>query len=397
MLQAHHAGSFCHHSGQLHTLKGNFIVLAGHMQIIEDMCLLGLLRSRHGGRNVDGLFQGFQGVHIGVIDLIEHLQNRSRHHIAHMAGMTVATVHIVKVMECIVEIAALGIHIHMVYITLGTVKEDRLHIIQGFLQAMTEQSGPVAGDQAVANRIGMVAEVCQNDGIAFPVKAQHIDTLIHIADGMENIGIAHTGIGTDLAVLHTEAADKGYLGRIAHSPTHLGRLQVLQRQQSRICQLPAQIVEVLRQQGVILIVSQQHQILIIGRAGAGAGMGMGSVQKYTIRRKSGDFADMVTVRIGNSFRKTAVVNAQQHDLLIFHRQSQGIDFQFVQYTFGKTGLVVTDDRDAQRRRNIQTAKAGQQFIHRVTSLTAEPCLRSSLHSLPHRTSSWAHGHPGAAG
>ena len=99
-----------------------------------------------------------------------------------------------------------------------------------------------------------------------------------------------------------------------------------------------------------------NQILIIGRTGTGAGMGMGCMEEYAICRKSGDFADVITIAVCHGLRETTVIYAQQNDLLILYCQSQRIYFQLVQYTFRKTGLIVTNNGNTQRRGYIDPAE-----------------------------------------
>ena len=86
---------------------------------------------------------------------------------------------------------------------------------------------------------------------------------------------------------------------------------------------------------------------------------MGGMHEYAVCRQTGDFADVPTVSVGYIFRKAAVIYTQQNDLLILHCQCQRIDFQCIQYTFRKTGLVITDNGNTQRGRYIQAAETSQ--------------------------------------
>ena len=127
---------------------------------------------------------------------------------------------------------------HVVHIALGAVEEDALGVIQHLFHRPAGKAGPVGGDLAAAHHIRVVAEVHQGDAFStLAVKPQHIDPLVHIANGGHNVGIVHAGIGADGAVLHSEAADKGDVGRLADAVAHLRRLQIIQGQLCRVCQL----------------------------------------------------------------------------------------------------------------------------------------------------------------
>ena len=76
-----------------------------------------------------------------------------------------------------------------------------------------------------ADGIGVHAEVGQDQGFAaFPVKPQHVEPLIHMADGLQNIRIVHAGIGTNRAILHAVAARKSDIRCRANAKAHTGRL-----------------------------------------------------------------------------------------------------------------------------------------------------------------------------
>ena len=115
---------------------------------------------------------------------------------------------------------------------------DLLPALEGSSQLFTDvdlgllglqHGGGQVGDLGAADGIGVAAKVCKDDGIAaLTVEPENVYTLVHVTDGMQDVGVANTGIGTDLTGLHTEAADKSNVRCIANTPTHLGGLQVCQ-------------------------------------------------------------------------------------------------------------------------------------------------------------------------
>jgi len=183
-----------------------------------------LFGSRQIGRHINEILSKTDGIYIHILYLIESLQHTAGNHTPHIPGMVVASCHIVKVHEHIVQVSAPGMDIHMVHIALGTVEENAFGIIQCFFNSIPQKTGPVRGDLAASHHIGMVAEVHQHQGVFCTVKAQHIHPFIHITDGVENVGIVHTGVGAYRTVLHAEATDEGDIGSLTDAITHIGGL-----------------------------------------------------------------------------------------------------------------------------------------------------------------------------
>ena len=263
-----------------------------------------------------------------------------------MAGVTVATGDIVKVIEHVVQIAALGMDIHMVHIALSAVEEDALGAGDGLFQISAGEAGPVGGDLAATNSIRMVAEVHQNQCVrTLAVEPDNIDPLVHIADRTNDVGIVNTGVGLDTSVLHAIAADESNVGSLTDAEAHAGGLQVSK------CHLDS--IRGLVDQG--LLVFELQRIGGVSQHG-GTGVGMGGVEKDCLPGKTGNGSDIVTDGVGNIGSDTAVVNGHQGNLVIAAGKSQTVNFQFIQNAFCITGFEVAGNGDAQHRGNIYSGK-----------------------------------------
>ena len=166
-----------------------------------------------------------QRIHIHILHLIISLQHAACYNATHIPGVTVASGNIVKIHEHIVEIAASGMDIDMVYIAHSAVKEQALGVFKDLLHCLTGKTGPVRGDLTSTHHVRMVGKMNQDNVLSiFLIKTKNTDTLVNIADGGQNIRIVHTGVSTDRAVLHAETADKCDIRCLTDAPAHSGRL-----------------------------------------------------------------------------------------------------------------------------------------------------------------------------
>ena len=260
--------------------------------------------------------------------------------------MFVATGHIVEVHEHIVEIAAGGMDIHVVYIALGAVEEDALGVVQYLLHGLAGEAGPVSGNLAAAHHIGVVAEVNKGKALTvFPVKTQHIHPLVHITDGVQDIGIVNTGIGADGAVLHTETADKSNIGCVTDAVAHLGRLQIVQSHLGYVAHLPCHGLGIFDLQRIGGVGIQER-----------TGVGVGGVDVHSLPGKTGHIADLLTHRIQHGLHNATVVNGDENGLAVTAGNGQTVDLQLVQNTVSFATNLVAGHTDAQHRGNIYTGK-----------------------------------------
>ena len=115
--------------GQHHAGVGEFTVTAFVVQVVDAMRFGQLFRSRKIGRHFNEFLGKSDGIHIHILYLVVGLQYTTGDHTTHIPGVLVASSHIVKVHEHVVEVAPSGVDIHMVHIALSTVEEDALGVI----------------------------------------------------------------------------------------------------------------------------------------------------------------------------------------------------------------------------------------------------------------------------
>ena len=172
--------------------------------------------------------------------------------------------------------------IYMVHITLCAIKKQTLSVVQCFFYCLAQKTGPVGGDFAAAYHVGMVAEVNQHQAVIFPVKAQYVHPLVHIADRMQNVRVIYTGIGAHRSVLHAKTPHKGNIRRIANTITHRGRPQIINGQLGNICKLPLNKLCILNLQRLCGVIVQKW-----------ASMGVGGMDVNSFPGKTGYMTDLV--------------------------------------------------------------------------------------------------------
>ena len=146
------------------------IVFTCDVKIVDSVRLCQLARIRHIGWYLHHFLSVAQGVYIHIADLVKYLQHTASHNSAHMAGMTVSTGNIVKVVDKVVQVTTLGVDIYVVHIALCTVEENALCIGNCLFQGAAHKTGLVGADLAAAHHIRMITEVHQNERVLVPVK-----------------------------------------------------------------------------------------------------------------------------------------------------------------------------------------------------------------------------------
>ena len=273
--------------------------------------------------------------------------------------MAVATGDGVKVHKHVIEITGSGMDIYVVDIALCAVEENAAHVIQRFFQSPAQEARPVRRDQLTANGVGVVAEIDQHKAVgSLTVEAQHVDALVHFANGRNNIRVVDAGIGFNAAVFHPETADKGNVRREADTVAHSSRFAVGQRIARGVCRTA---------QDEFIIFTLER----IGRISdeARAGVRMRRMQVNGFDRKTGFLCDVGPDGICLRRVDAAVIHAQKHQTRLAACEGQSTQFQLVTHTLYKPGLIVSGDADTHHGCNVDTCKTCLQSVHAVGILS----------------------------
>ena len=123
-----------------------------------------------------------------------------------------------------------GIGADVVRVALRTIDQHALDSIKGPLNRLTDNTWPISGDLATANRIRMALKVHDCDRIlAWTVDTHELNLFIRFAHRRNDIGITNTGICLACTVLHPVAADEGYALCLATGIRQLGGREIGKR------------------------------------------------------------------------------------------------------------------------------------------------------------------------
>ena len=207
------------------------------------MELLVLPRQRHFlglghiGGDFDDLFYNVNIVHIHIIHFVEHLQHSACDGATDKAGHAGTLHFVVERNFGVVHIAAGGMDVGAAHVAFRAVEEDGFYAVQSLVQGLCHPVGPVAGEEFAVDGVCVQTVVHKDNGVAlFLIKAEHMDPLIQLADGMVDVGVVNGRTGKGRAVFHFVATDVGdSFRRPAGDVTHFGGLYIVQCQLHAVC------------------------------------------------------------------------------------------------------------------------------------------------------------------
>ena len=350
MLQPEHPLRLGHHGGQLHALEGDLRVPTGPVKGLVAAGGLQLLRARQVRGHLDAPDPAGEAVDLAPANLVVDLEHRAGHHVADVPGVAVSPGHVVKIHEEVVQVAAHGVDVDVVDVALGPVEEQAAHAVQRLLHPPAQEPGPVRREPAAAHHVGVVPEVDQNDvRRAFPLEAQHVHPVVHLADGGEDVRVVDARIGADAAVAHAEAPDEGDARGAAGAAAHAGGLEVLHRRAGGVGEASLQPAGVFRHGGVVALAPE------------GGGVGVGGGDEHAFRRDAGRLGDAGPAAVVHRRRReAAVVHADKGQGALPAAQCEDVDLQRVQHALGGPGDIVARYSNAHQGRDIHSSETSFQ-------------------------------------
>ena len=245
-------------------------------------------------------------------------------------------------------------HVDVVHVALRAVEEDAAAAGKGAFHRAARKPRPVGGDVFAANHVGMVAEIDQHQRVAaFAVQAQHVDALVHFANGLDDVRVAHAGIGLYAAVAHAEAAHKGHVRGVAHGVSHPRRAQIFKGEAGRVHQAMGEQLRVFAHQRVLAAFVPER-----------AGVRVRAGDQHRGDRQPQRFGDALTAGVECGGRgQAAVVDAEQHGALLPARKRQRADFQSVQHAPRIAGHIIAGNADAHHRSHVGAGKTRLKLSH----------------------------------
>ena len=195
----------------------------------------------------------------------------------------------------------------------------------------------------------------ENRDVALPraANAQNADRFVEVADGFGDVGIVHAGIGADGSVLHAVTAQEGDALRF-REPDRQGRGDQVVDGQAGGVREP-------RRQKLVVEVRPVEEVRapLVGLAGARPRVRVRAVHVDRVVPHARSLRDAPTQgRVERDALDSEEIGGDHHRRVVSVGERDGIGLQVVEDALRMPFLEVSDDRRAQRRRDIHPREAG---------------------------------------
>ena len=185
----------------------------------------------HIGCNVECLMNNLNVVYVDIRNLIINLKYSTCKSASYKSCHTPALHFVVKAYLGVVHITGKRMHVSASYVTLSTHNADALSAVKSLFERSLNPAGPVGAEYVTVNGVCVKSVVKENYRVcALSVKAEHVNSLVKLADRVVNVRIVDRRTGLSISVLHfISSYVRNSVGRVSYHIAHLCRLELSER------------------------------------------------------------------------------------------------------------------------------------------------------------------------